>query len=57
MSKIPYDIINKLIEDYLDQEGTTTGTYHILSSLTIIVGNRSKSLREELSKAEGREED
>ena len=57
MSKIPYYIVNKLIEDYLDQEGTTTGAHDVLLSLTNIIGIRSKLLREELKKAEEGEEE
>lgn len=57
MNKIQLYIVKQFIEDYLDQEGTTTGTYDILSSLVAIIGNRSKLLREELKKAEEREEE
>ncbi len=57
MNKIPLYILNKFIEDYLDQEGTTIGTHNILLSLSIIIGDRSKLLREELQKAEETEKE
>ena len=49
--KIPYAIVEKLLEDYIDQEGTSQGVYYVMVCITHILGKRTKVVREQIRNA------
>ena len=55
MDRIPYSIVKKLLEDYIDQEGTSQGVYYVMVCITHILGKRTKMVRKQLKNVEEKE--